>query len=204
MSTKIQNAPFVPCTDATLPPEIQEWKQIVTWLKTAKEREMAIRKKIAAAFFPKPTEGVNRAITEIDGLPFEIVLDYGIRRKLDEAVLDSVMLALPEDSPYRVPGVLIAYKPSLVLKNFRTLPDDQRRIFSAALTETPGTPSIGINEGQRADDLIRVAKAEQALGEIATITEPQPTQDSPLAQGVEETPAPKKRGRPRKIVEDAK
>ena len=202
MSTKIQNAPFVPCTDATLPPEIQEWKQIVTWLKTAKEREMAIRKKIAAAFFPKPTEGVNRAITEIDGLPFEIVLDYGIRRKLDEAVLDSVMLALPEDSPYRQPGVLIAYKPSLVLKNFRTLPDDQRRIFSAALTETPESPSVEINEVKQA--VARQAQAEQALGEIATITEPQPTQDSPLAQGVEETPAPKKRGRPRKIVEDAK
>lgn len=202
MSTKIQNAPFVPCTDATLPPEIQEWKQIVTWLKTAKEREMVIRKKIAAAFFPKPTEGVNRAITEIDGLPFEIVLDYGIRRKLDEAVLDSVMLALPEDSPYRQPGVLIAYRPSLVLKSFRTLPDDQRRIFSAALTETPESPGVEINEVKQA--VAREAQAEQALDEIATITEPQPTQDSPLAQGLDEAPAPKKRGRPRKVTEREK
>ncbi len=196
MSTKIQNVPFVPCTDATLPPEIQEWKQITAWLETAKDREMVIRKKIAAAFFPKPTEGVNRCLTELGGLPFEIALDFKITRKLDEAVLDATMGQLPEDSPYRQPGVLIAYKPSLVLKSFRTLPDDQRRIFSAALTETPGAPSLEISEAKGA-----VNQAEHALAEIAAITEPQPTQDSPLAQGLDEVPALKKRGRPRKVAE---
>lgn len=143
LSTK--SVPLVPVTDTTLLPVIREWKEISEWMEKAKKTEKELREKIAAFFFPKPIEGVNKVLTELDGQQTEIVLDFKINRSLDAAVLDSVMGQLPEDSPYRQADVLITYKPSLVLKGFRTLPDDQRMIFSQALTETPGLPGLHIN-----------------------------------------------------------
>ncbi len=123
---------------------IREWKEISDWMDNAKKKERELRDQICAALFPKPIEGTNRVLVAIEGQEVEVVVDHRINRKLDEAVLDSVMLRLPEDSPYRQQGVLVNYKPSLVLTGLRTLPDDQRRIFSEALTETPGAPGLEI------------------------------------------------------------
>ncbi len=164
-------APRVALPDAALPAVLREWKEISTWVDTAKKKEMELRQQICAAFFPKPVEGINRVITMLDGNEIEIAVDHCINRKLDEAVLDSVMLSLPEDSPYRQPGVLVAFKPSLVLKGFRTLPDDQRRIFSAALTETPGSPSLEIEGLVEANapapvQVVDVAPSRVALAEF--------------------------------------
>ena len=145
-STTKNNAPLVSIPDATLPATIKEWRSVAAWMDTAKKQEKELRTKIANAFFPTPTEGVNRVLVDLDGVRTEIAMDFRINRKLDETVLDSVMLQLPEDSPYRQQGVLVAYEPKLVLKSLRTMPDDQRRIFSQALTETPGTPALDINE----------------------------------------------------------
>ncbi len=148
MSAKItkNNAPLVSVPDATLPATIKEWRSLAAWMDEAKKQEKELRTKIANAFFPTPTEGVNRVLADLDGIRTEIVLDFKVNRKLDEAVLDSVMMELPNTSAYRQPGVLIAYEPKLVLKSLRTMPDDERRIFSQALIETPGTPSLDIND----------------------------------------------------------
>ena len=187
-----KTAPLVAVSDATLPATIQKWKEISDWMEQAKKEEKELREKIAAAFFPSPIEGVNRVQAVLDGQTVEIALDHKINRKLDEAALDSVMLQLPEDSPYRQQGVLVAYKPSLVLKGFRTMPDDQRRIFSQCLTETPSLPSIEIEmvEDPRGTyDLIRTGVGEYRVGEKVKAL--------PVVESVIPTAAPVKRGRGR-------
>ena len=161
-------ATLVAVSDATLPATVREWKEISAWMETAKKTEKELREKIAAALFPSPVEGVNRVQAVLDGQTVEIALDHKINRKLDEPGLDAVMLQLPENSPYRQAGVLIAYKPSLVLKGFRTMPDEQRRIFSQCLTETPGLPSLEvevIEDPRGTYDLIRTGVGEYRVGE---------------------------------------
>lgn len=131
-----------PAIDAQIKPYLDEWMVLTKRLEVDKAREIELRKYLGAVFFPTPEEGVNR-IKTADG--FEFALEHKINRKLDEAALDAVMSELPEESPYRNLGVLIQYKPSLVLSGYREMPADQKLIFSQALTETPGTPSLEVN-----------------------------------------------------------
>lgn len=137
-----KQAAAAPALPADILALIAERDEILPWLEKAKARELELRGMIAAQLFPAPTEGVNRIITE-DG--YEIVLDHTINRKIDEQALDSVMAELPDDSPYRQVGVLIAYKPQLVLKSYRTMPEEQLKIVQQAIMETDGSPKLIVN-----------------------------------------------------------
>lgn len=121
---------------------VDEWRSLTEWLDKGKARELELRNKLCAVVSKEQlTEGVNTVRTA-DGWEFKI--DHKVNRKLDETALDAVMCELPEDSPYRQLGVLITYKPALVLGGFRTMPEDQKMIFAQALTETDGTPSLDV------------------------------------------------------------
>lgn len=120
---------------------IAEREEILRWLEPAKVREMDIRKQLAAALIPSPKEGTQRLVTE-DG--YEVILVHKIKRGIDEAQIDAVMLELPEDSPFRVPGVLIRYKPELVSAGYKGLPADQLKIVQQAITEKDGSPELTI------------------------------------------------------------
>ncbi len=110
--------------------------------KRRQKREAELRKYIVASVLPgEQAEGTN-IVQSSDGLEFKV--NVKINRALDEAALDATMAALPDDSPWKKIGVLVRYKPDLVLGGFRTLPADQMQIFSAALTETPGMPELEI------------------------------------------------------------
>ncbi len=140
MKAKSIAAP-APAIPAALKPALDEWRSLVEWIEKAKPREMELRRTLAEVFFPNPVEGVNRIITE-DG--FEFTLEHKINRTIDEAALAPVMAELPESSPFRNPGVLITWKPVLVLGGLRVMPDEERKIFSQAMTEKPGTPSLEV------------------------------------------------------------
>ena len=200
-TTAKSSIPLVAVSDATLPATVREWKEISAWMETAKKTEKELREKIAAALFPSPVEGVNRVQVVLDGSTVEVALDHKINRKLDEPGLDAVMLQLPEDSPYRQAGVLIAYKPSLVLKGFRTMPDDQRRIFSQCLTETPGLPSLDVEviEEAGADWPAKIA-APLALGAASSPTKAVLVNFSKHVKKSKPAPAPKKQSAAAKAV----
>lgn len=134
----------VPALSPALQDAVDEWQSLTKWLETAKKREMELRT-LLVSIAPKDqlTEGTNTVRTA-DGWEFKI--DRRVNRKLDETALDAVMSELPEDSPYRQLGVLVTYKPSLVLGGFRTMPEDQKLIFAQALTETDGAPALVISK----------------------------------------------------------
>ena len=143
-------------TTQPLPPalagSILRWQELAGWLVKAKDEEMNLRKAIATALFPAPTEGVNRLLLAgDDGTTMEVVMTHKINRELDEPALDSVMPRLPED--FRKLGILVAYKPSLVLSGLRRLTPEQARIFADALTEKPGAPSLVVNVGVEVEAL---------------------------------------------------
>lgn len=138
--SKNQAAP-APELDAGTLATIREWQDISRWLGEAKTKEMELRKKLTAFFFPSPTEGANR----VEGEGIEVVLTHKINRTLDVAVLDSVMPQLPED--FHIHGVLVEYKPQLCLKGFRLLEamPEHLKTFQQALIEKPGAPELVIN-----------------------------------------------------------
>lgn len=113
-------------------------------LKTLQAAEVLARKELAVHFFPTPREGTN--IYEIvgDGTvpPYELVMEHKINRSLDEALLNTLGRKLYEDG---VPmDLLIEYKPSLKLAEYRKLNDAQRAAFDALLTSKEGTPTLTI------------------------------------------------------------
>lgn len=128
--------------DALLP-IVAEWQQIANWLEEGKAKEKALREQLAKIFFPEPREGVNK-VQLPDGRVLK--LDHKINRSIDEPKLDAVMAELPEDSPYRNVGVLVRYRPEIVMNGFRTLPEDQARIFAQAYVEKPGLPALELLE----------------------------------------------------------
>lgn len=117
---------------------VAEREKLLAWLKPAQAREMEIRRQLAPYFFPNPVEGTQHV--EKDG--FEVALKHTLTRKLDEAALSHVMPQLPEE--FRNVGVLINYKPALVMDGYRALNDDQRLIFDEALTISEGAPNLEI------------------------------------------------------------
>ena len=134
----------VPALSPALQDAVDEWQSLTKWLETAKEREMELRTLLVSIVSKDQlTEGTNTVRTE-DGWEFQI--NRRVNRKLDETALDAVMSELPEDSPYRQLGVLVTYKPALVLGGFRTMPEDQKLIFAQALTETDGAPALVISK----------------------------------------------------------
>lgn len=117
--------------------KIGQWYDLQNKLAALKDQEMALRQEIFAAQFPTPAEGVN----SLD-LPEGWTLKgtYKINRTIDEAALPAVLEALRKKK--LATEALVAYKPSLVIKGYRALSDDHRRILEQALVIKPGAPSL--------------------------------------------------------------
>jgi len=130
----------IPLT-AELSAQIAEWTKLKAWLDKAKDRENELRLIIAKAAVPAPAEGMNTVYLG----DFEVKVGQPINRTIDLQLLDGVMNQLPAESNARNIGVLIEYKPKLILDGFRALNDTERKIFSQALTEKPGTPTLDIH-----------------------------------------------------------
>lgn len=108
-------------------------------LKTLQAAEVLARKELSVHFFPSPREGTN---TMPLGETHELVMEHKINRALDEALLNTLGRKLYEDG---VPmDLLIEYKPSLKLAEYRKLNDAQRAAFDALLTSKEGTPTLSI------------------------------------------------------------
>lgn len=142
-------------------------------LKTLQAAEVLARKDLAVYFFPTPREGTNAIPL---GDTHELVMEHKINRSLDEALLNSLGRKLYEDG---IPmDLLIEYKPSLKLAEYRKLNDAQRAAFDALLTSKEGTPSLSIRE--KADEATQQRHAEHvAAGEAAAGNAPAGASASP-------------------------
>ncbi len=120
---------------------LQQWQAKVTEIAThahliAEEREL--RQQVFAAFFPTPGEGTNTAeLNEGWKLQGKLKID----RKIDEAALVTVMQVIRDQHKFN-PDPLIRNKPELVLKDYKALPDEIRKLFDTALTIKPALPTI--------------------------------------------------------------
>jgi hypothetical protein len=113
--------------------------QDLLWEKQAKERLLEIEKILIPYFFPSPKdEGLQRKTKS----GFATTLEMGLKRKIDEPVLDAVLesceiFAAESGIDLDVESKVIEYKPALKLKEFRDLPDAIKKVFENALIITP-------------------------------------------------------------------
>lgn len=121
------------------PADLIEWDRLQEELKRIKTAEMLLRQKIFAAYFPTPKEGTNDAPLAAGWV---LKGKYTINREVDPGALGALRPQLVEA------GIkaddLVQYKPSLVLKEYRTLTAEQAQLFDQVLIVKPGSPALEI------------------------------------------------------------
>ena len=118
---------------------ISTWYALQEELKRIKASEMLLRTKIFGALFTSPEEGTT-SIPLSDG--WVLKGKYTINRDVDQASIDSMREKFIECGIST--DKLLQYKPSLVMKEYRALTDEQRKVFDQALVIKPGAPYLEI------------------------------------------------------------
>ncbi len=115
--------------------KLAQWHELTQQLEQVKAKELKLRNELFGQFYPSPNEGTNTVDLPDD---WKLKGVYKLNRNIDEAVLPITLSKMKEGAEDR----LIKYKPELVLKNYRTLEEEQKKILESALIIKPGTPSM--------------------------------------------------------------
>lgn len=119
--------------------DLAEWYKLQDELAKIKTKEMLLRTKIFKFCFPTAEEGVNDY-----QLPDDYVLK-GTRKIQRDVDIGSLNALKKEFNEQQIPvDSLIRWKPELVVKEYRTLTDEQRLFFDQALIIKDSAPSLEI------------------------------------------------------------
>jgi hypothetical protein len=121
------------------------WEEVDQLRSLIQECEVDMRLRLFAGAFPNPKEGTNS-----HKLPDGRVLkgQYKINRYINEEVLPATLLALRERGVANT-DALVRYKPELAKREWNSLSEENKLIFSPAITAKPGTPSFEITIPKR-------------------------------------------------------
>lgn len=117
-----------------------EWELAKEIMDVLKPIELDARLKLFNGAFPNPKEGTNTHKLP-DGR--ELKGKYEIRRTVNEPVLAVTLQAL-RDHGVANTDALIRVKPELAKREWNSLSDEAKLIFSPAITATPGTPQFEV------------------------------------------------------------
>jgi hypothetical protein len=132
--------------------DLNEWFRLQDQLKKVKAAEMLLRQKIFGFYFPAPKEGTNSVPLTAGWV---LKGKHSINRDVDIGTLGALKPVFAE-AGIRYDD-LVAYKPSLVLSEYRTLTEEQHQLFDRCLIIKPGSPAL---------EIVLPAKAKKA-GETA-------------------------------------
>lgn len=125
--------------DTVTQEDLNEWYRLQDQLKKIKASEMLLRTKIFKFFFKEPAEGTNNhPLAE----GWVLKGKYTINRDVDPGELGARRPMLAENGINA--DVLVQYKPSLVLGEYRKLTAEQQKLFDACLIIKPGSPALEI------------------------------------------------------------
>ena len=117
--------------------EFHEWLRLVDQLAPLKEKEMALRKKIAGFYFQQYNEGTE-SVKLADGSV--IKGKYSYSRDVDTAILGTLREPLAEMGI--AVDAMVKWKPSLDTKAYKALTEEARVVFDQAVTLKIGSPSL--------------------------------------------------------------
>lgn len=114
------------------------WAELTEQLKKLKVEEMFLRKKIFGTYFKDPVEGTN-------SYPLENGYVLKGKRTIDRTVDEALFVALRSTMQGKVPlDDLVQFKPSLNLRCYRQLTEEELAVFDQCLTIKDGSPSLEI------------------------------------------------------------
>lgn len=124
---------------------LDAWEAVDQLRSLIQDCEMDMRLKLFAGAWANPKEGTNS-----HKLPDGRVLkgQYKINRYIDEAALPATLEALRERGVANT-DALVRYKPELAKREWNALSEENKLIFSAAVTSKPGAPSFEITIPKR-------------------------------------------------------
>lgn len=184
-SILIPEAPVI--TPEQMFAQLNAWYAKQKELRELKESEILLRKDLFKYYFPAPREGTNRLPL---GGGWDLIAVQSLNRKVDEAVLDSMLKRL---RVAKVPvDALFVYKPSLVKAEYDALTDEQRAIVDECLTIEDGSPQMSIGPA------VEPSQPAQPAAPVHTVAV-----TTGVAAPVAAAPR-NKGGRPRKVPADAK
>jgi hypothetical protein len=125
---------------------LEAWDQMCLLKALVEESEKDMRLKLFQGAFPNPKEGTN-----VHKLPDgrELVGKHTVNRKIDEAALPAVLVAMREAGVANS-DKLVRYKPELAKREWNSLSDENKLRFSPAVISTPGSPQFEIRIPKRA------------------------------------------------------
>lgn len=115
------------------------WKRTSEELAKLKAREMRLRKELTETLFSEAPEGTTTLTLTGD---WKLKATVKMNRSLDEAALPGVL----EQLGIGIVDDVVRYKPSLDLRNYKKLNDEQRAIFDEAVIMKPGAPTLQLVE----------------------------------------------------------
>ena len=119
---------------------LQQWhtaKVLLAGMKAAADKEMALRKQVAAAFFVAPEEGTNNL--DLNGWTLKLV--HKIDRKIDVATLQDTLNKITTEMLYPAQR-LVKYSPEVVVAEYKVLPDEVRAVFDSTLVIKEASPTL--------------------------------------------------------------
>lgn len=124
---------------------LKEWYVLKQQLDELKNKEIVLRQFIFNGLFTKPEEGINKYEVQ-DGTGAVVKGTHVINRKVEEDKLEELEKSLQtsDNIPQLDLDKLIRWKPEVVIKEYRTLTDEQRNLLDQALVIKPGMPSLEI------------------------------------------------------------
>ena len=128
---------------SNLTPEL--YNKVILWynkklqLANLKDEEMTLRREISNALFPDPKEGTNTF-----DLPenWVIKLQHSFNRKIDVAAFSALRAVFAEK---HIPiDLLVDWKPSLSVSEYKKLDEDKRGIFDMCVITDVASPTLEI------------------------------------------------------------
>jgi len=114
------------------------WQEASTEANAAVQRERQLRQLAFQLSVPNPKEGVNNLDL---GNGWLLKANHNLNYTVQSgALLTATLEALPKELAER----LVKFQPKLSISTFKSLADDQARLFAPLVTIKPGLPSLQI------------------------------------------------------------
>lgn len=119
---------------------LEIWEGLASLLSSVRGAEADFRRQLFQGAFPNPKEGTN-----VHKLPDgrEIVGKHNITRKIDESALPAVLAEMRRRGVANA-DQLVRYKPELAKREWNSLSDDMKLVFSPAVIADVGMPALEV------------------------------------------------------------
>jgi hypothetical protein len=124
---------------------LKEWYALKQQLDELKDKEVILRQFIVNGLFPTPVEGTNTHPIN-DGTGAVVKATCPINRAVQVEQLEELKKSLQADNnlPKLNLDKLIKWKPEVSIKEYRTLTEEELKLFDQVLVIKPGMPGLEI------------------------------------------------------------